>query len=520
MSSVLKEFAVKLGLDVDALSFAKGQFAVTGLQYTLSMIRGAVGGLGEAIFGFNSKVESTQLKLAAIAQMNLKLPWEEAKAAAAELYAGLQKDAAETPAETGELVDFAAQISNAFFSAGKNMKDLRKFTTDAVVAAKVLNMQGIAALDIQQALGQHVGIRDRFAKAVIEGAGSTLAKFNALGKAAKVEFLTGAFGGSWVQNARKEFEGNWAGVTSTLSDNSKMIAGQAGKPIFDVVKTGLKDFGDWVQKNAPTITKFFLGFVTVLFAVGRVLKAVAGFIGMFIEYAYKAGPVLGTLTVILSAITVAMMIFGAVSTAAALQSAAAWVLAALPVIAIVALVGIALLLIEDIYTGLTGGKSVIFELWGAWKRFMSSWLEDKDSDPWWLSMVKMLLRFIFDTEGAWNRVVDAWKTIFSDFAEWVGNLFAQLWEGIKSGVSSAVSYALNALNPFASHSSSTETLSTSSYTPRSPSIYSVSPSMHIGALTVQTTGDPADVTSKIRKTIEEHHETVMRITRAALAGAR
>jgi hypothetical protein len=513
----LKEFAIKLGLDVDAVSFAQGQIAVTALSAAISMIRSTVGGLSDVIFGFNANAEKVKLQLATIASMNLKLPWEQAKAASEELFAGLQEDAAKTPAETGELVEFATNISSAYFRAGKNMKDLRDFTTRAVVAAKSLNMEGIAALDIQQALGQNVGIRDRFAKTVIEGAGSTTAKFNALDVKKRVEFLTGAFNSPAITNAMKEFESNWAGVTSTLSDNAKIIGGAAGKPIFDFTKGVLKDLGDWVQAHRKDITDFFGTFVKVLFAVGRVVKAVVGTIAMLIEWFYKAGPVMGTINTALAALVVALMIFGATSVTAALTSAAAWVLAALPIIAIAALVGIALLLIEDIYTGLTGGKSVVFELWEQWKKFMSSWLEDKDSDPWWLSMIKQFLLFIFDTDKAWAKVVIAWQQVFSDFVEWVENLFADLWKGIKT----AAADALDAINPFSAANNSGPVFGQvlgSSYTPKSSAPVTISPSTHIGSLNIQTTGEPNDVASKVRKAIDEHHETVMRETKAALAG--
>lgn len=521
---ILKEFFLKLGLDLDAGSFAKGQLAADLVARSLIGIKNAAAnlfsGLVDSVIGGNAEAERLKMSLAGIVGMNLKLPWEQAKVEADKLFSGLQADAARTPADTAELVDFSSQIANAYLKAGKGMADLRQFTTQAVVAAKMLNLEGTAALDITQALSKNgVGAKDRFALSMIATQGLTQDQFNAKSVKERVEILTKAFNSPTIRSAMAEYEHNWAGVTSTLKDNAGIIAREAGKPLFDLLKGVLFGIGSWVARNKDSIIKFFTGLWRAFALIGRVIYIVGDVVARLVGWFYKFGAATGTLLTALSALAIAVVLFGASSVSAALASAAAWVLAALPVIALVAAIGLALLILEDVYTGLTGGNSLIFEIWNNWKKFMAEWLAgDEENDPWWLRMIKQLLRFIFDTEGAWARVADAWKQIFNDFVEWVRTLFTNLWADAKKIAKDAI----DAVNPFSGFSGpdASDTVlggrgGSRTFTPL-PRNLTVAPSMKIENLTVQTTGDAADVTSKVRKTIEEHHEMVMRATREAL----
>ncbi len=137
---VVRELAVKLGLQVDEAAFARGKAAADSLAGVLSkavtqgnLIAKAVGmainvaanavrGLDDALIGFNARAEQSKMGLAGIAGMNLKLPWEEAKRAA---------DAEEREACTESLGNlvltlalFNKNIFNVFFS--RRGKDRRK----------------------------------------------------------------------------------------------------------------------------------------------------------------------------------------------------------------------------------------------------------------------------------------------------------------------------------------------------------------------------------------------------------
>src|SRR5262249_11129130 len=160
-------------------------------------------------------------------------------------------------------------------------------------------------------------------------------------------------------------------------------------------------------------------------------------------------------------------------------------------------IAVALLLIEDLYTGLTGGDSLITELWDKWKAFMKDWLEDKGTDPWWLSAIKQLLRWIFDTKQAFKDMVDSWRYLWTEFEG-----------GLVSKVGSIGKVLADSLNPFAFNyrgtigtendplhkfNSQMQTMQT-----RGPP-RSVSAAVHVGDVTIQTTGDPNDIATKMRK---------------------
>jgi hypothetical protein len=61
----------------------------------------------------------------------------------------------------------------------------------------------------------------------------------------------------------------------------------------------------------------------------------------------------------------AMLYFKAASIGAAIASGAAWALANLPIILMAVLIGAVILIVEDLYQALTGGKSVLKDLYNA-----------------------------------------------------------------------------------------------------------------------------------------------------------
>jgi hypothetical protein len=367
---ILRELFVKLGLDVDAQSFARGQLVADGLKKGLDLIvdaaRNVVRGLDDALIGFNARAEQSKMGLAGIAGMNLKLPWEEAKKAADELYAGLQEDAAKTPAETSELVEFSQQIAGAYLAAGKNMKDLRQFTTQAVVAAKMLKAEGTAATDIKQAIQGRVGVKDMFASNIVKSLGMTNEQFNAKSMQERADLFAKGLNNPTIRAAMEEYETQWDGVTSTLKDNIAIILGEVGKPLFNALKKLLGRIGRWVQDNKGAIVKFFKP------------------MGDAMAFLVKNGE---SVILVLKGITAALLVMNAASIAAAAKSAIAWTIAAAPFLAIGAAIAGILLFLDDIRVFREGGDSLI----GEWADTIKEWQKPNANDPWWLKAIKELV---------------------------------------------------------------------------------------------------------------------------------
>lgn len=371
---ILRELFVKLGLDVDQASFAKGQLAANlvakAVTSAFDMAVRAVGGLEDALIGFNARAEQSKMGLAGIAGMNLKLPWEEAKAAADELFKGLQEDAAKTPAETSELVDFAQQIAGAYLAAGKNMKDLRQFTTQAVVAAKMLRAEGTAATDIKQAIQGRVGVKDMFAANVINSLGMSIEQFNKKSMQERADLFAKGLNNPTIRAAMLEYETQWDGVTSTIKDNISIMLGEVGKPLFEFFKKNLVDLGKWIMKNRETWEKWGKAIsrdlVVITSSVMSLIKFVGGGLSSAFEYLGRTGKIaFGVLAAVIAA-------------------------AMSPLTAMVAALSFVMLVFDDI-RGYREGEDSLF---GTFKDELASWLKPNENDPWWLSALKEMVELM------------------------------------------------------------------------------------------------------------------------------
>jgi hypothetical protein len=380
---ILRELLIKLGLDVNESSFAKGQLAANLITRALTGVVDAAlsasRGLEDALIGFNARAEQAKMGLAGIAGMNLKLPWEEAKKAADELYAGLQEDAAKTPAETAELVAFSQQIAGAYLAAGKNMKDLRQFTTQAVVAAKMLKAEGTAATDIKQAIQGRVGVKDMFAANIINSLGMSIEQFNAKSMKERADLFAKGLNNPTIRAAMAEYETQWDGVTSTIKDNIAITLGEIGKPLFKILKKILGRVGKWIQDNKGEVVKFFKP------------------IGDALEFLYRNGD---NVITVLKGITAALLVLNAASVMAAAKSAIAWTIAAAPFLAIGAAIAGILLFLDDIRVFKAGGDSVI----GLWADTIAEWQKPNANDPWWLRAIKQLVIYMEKALGIADKL--------------------------------------------------------------------------------------------------------------------
>ena len=404
---VLRELFVRLGLQVDESAFAKGTLAANALSkavgVAMNFASNAVRGLDDALIGFNARAEQAKMGLAGIAGMNLKLPWEEAKKAADELYAGLQEDAAKTPAETAELVDFSQQIAGAYLAAGKNMKDLRQFTTQAVVAAKMLKAEGTAATDIKQAIQGRVGVKDMFAANVINSLGMSIEAFNAKSMQERADLFAKGLNNPTIRAAMEEYETQWDGITSTIKDNVSIILGEIGKPLFGFLKRTLGGIGAWVQRNRDPIVKFF--------------KAWAASVGDFFDRVYKAGAFvvrifmqagqgvkflygeMNTLRAVISRVVDGFRWLWDHGGKAAAQFYAAWRLAMSPFTAL-------FLILDDIRGYMDGEDSLI----GRFAEWLKDWQQPRQGDTWFIVQLKEFVRYI-------TEAIDLLKELDSTFGD-------------------------------------------------------------------------------------------------------
>jgi hypothetical protein len=215
-------------------------------------------GFKDALIDYNARIEESRLKLTAIAHMNLDLPWKSAKKASGELFEGLREDAIKSPATFQELTDFAVNIESGFLRAGGSLRAMREFTTGAVVASKMLGMENIAALDIQQALNGQLTIRDRFARAMLEPMGMSHVEFNKIARKdpeEAIRILTKAFTSPTIKEALKEYRFTFIGASSIFKENLQKAFGEIGMPLFKAITDDMVKINEWLENNPKKVAE-------------------------------------------------------------------------------------------------------------------------------------------------------------------------------------------------------------------------------------------------------------------------
>lgn len=123
---------------------------------------------------------------------------------------------------------------------------------------------------------------------------------------------------------------------------------------------------------------------------------------------------------------------------AAARTTAAWVLAAAPFLAILALFGIIFLVLEDLYTFLRGGESVVGKLGDA----IAEWLTTSDS------LLATVIRSVFDFIQA---VIDFISTVISkgvDLVRFLISIPSRVIEAAKGAAAAIAGIAKNLLDGF------------------------------------------------------------------------
>jgi hypothetical protein len=425
---LLSEFFVKLGLSADWADFAKANLVVEGLAKALHGLGEIATSALDAMVGWNADMEASTLKLASIASLNLGLPWEQAKAAAGDFFKSLQDSVASTPATLKEMTDISAQVGGAFLKAGKSLDDLKQFIPGLTVAMKTFGHEAIAPLEVQEALMGIVTGRQVFSRMLIEqGLGMSREAFAAKTMKERADLLMQAVNSPTIKAARKEFESNWQGVTSTIRSNIAQVLGAVGEPLFQELKHHLANLSQWLMANKQRLVdaglavyRVFRLVVSVFESLYRIGKAafdiVAGFVDWFLNSA-SAGQ---QLLVVIGALTAAVELLGGAAIAAGVAAAAPW-------LATAALLSFIYLLLDDIIVAIQGGRSVTGELYEAWSGFLEKWSSQiNPEDNWLIATLKLAIWSV-------THLQELWDEFTAHFRSDGPNIFQKLGENMFTG---------------------------------------------------------------------------------------
>jgi malonyl CoA-acyl carrier protein transacylase len=212
------------------------------------------------LIDFNAELEDSRVVMSGMLTMFTGAELSKAWDRAGESVDTFNKMAAKSSLTTKDLVGMASMIERPLLQAGVRMADIEKITFGAANAAKAFGIGAeVAAMDIQQALGAGVHIKDRFAMSLLaqKGIDLTPEKFNALSMTKRVEALQRAAESNAItQMAKKQGEDTFHGVVSTLEDNMSLLVGRIGQPMFRVVTAELSNWNTWMEKNDVAIKRF------------------------------------------------------------------------------------------------------------------------------------------------------------------------------------------------------------------------------------------------------------------------
>lgn len=208
----------------------------------------------DAFVGFNARVESSKISLAAMAQGFKGGEWSAAQANADRMYKTFQDFSVQTPVTTQDIMQFGTAIGSATFAAGGSIKDLVALTEQGVIGAKALGEESSkASLQISEMLLGNVNSRMQFVKILLGMAHMEEEKFKQLSGEQRIKVVRAVLEGESMKNARDALGQSFEGVSSTFKDKIQIALGGAGKELFENVKAQFKEANAWIDANQVKI---------------------------------------------------------------------------------------------------------------------------------------------------------------------------------------------------------------------------------------------------------------------------
>ena len=470
---VVKELFARLGLDVESSGFTKAD--------------GLLAGLDKALFQLGAVATAAAAGIAVLVKQTANAG-DDAKVAAARL--GISTAAVQELGYAAEQSDTSIEsLQQAFtFLGKKGVKDV-----DAAFA----------------------DIAEKFAAMPNDGARLKFA-FDALGKAGKDLAPLLAEGADGLAALRAEARDMGLVLDSDAveaGDRFNDTLGRLGKRL-----EGLRN-----RLLAPWLAKFERGLVRVEKAVISLSDVLAEAFAESVKWANVIGLAFAS-------------VFAAMAVAAG-PAIAAWVAVAAPIALLAATLFMVGLILEDLYVGFTGGKSIILPALKAWGQAFADWARGIGDQ----------LKYIAREAGVWIRglgidlvigvanIVDGWVKAFTDFFTWIADQFGVM----AAKAMSAFEAPLKALRslfgstppppPVGPEGAPTADASGASMfgggasptasAAASPSgAITVAPSFNASfSITTQPGQSPGDVAAAVRAEIEQWNNVQMRQTLAAVS---
>lgn len=406
---IIKELFAKLGLDVDAEGFVKGQALIEAAKFGLSKLGDAAqwvaGQLHETVMGtveLADKIDETAQSVGIATDALQELTY-------AAGFSGMGVD--EVAGSMGKLIKtmHAAKEGNEE-AAGAFAK----------VGAELLNADGT----LRGADAVLSDIAEHFAN-MPDGAEKTALSMQLFGKsgASMIPFLNAGRDG--IEELRKEAHEfgvvldeevikKGAEVDDVMGRFDAVVRGlkmTVGGSLFDALSKAGAKMLEWVKANRELLAQRIEKVLALMALAASVLLVVLDgmykTLGFIIDnWKYLAillgGYVLAVLFMnagAVASLTSGYIAAGSAAVAAGARAALAWVAASWPVLLLTGIFALVILLIEDIITALDGGESIL-----------GHWL-GKD----------------------WIETIRKWRDAFKEFWDWLKEESSSTWDSMQRG---------------------------------------------------------------------------------------
>jgi hypothetical protein len=402
--SILRELFVRLGLDVDAQSFAKGNLAAEGVKIGLEKV---VEVARELTATFIENIASSaeygekMLSLGASTGIGTKSLQQ------------LSRAAAEDGIGIDEFAHSIQLLSRQMYGVTKGSEEAKTaFSTIGVRATDAAGKLRPAEDVFVDIAGKFQGMEDGAKKTAIAmqlfgRSGAGMIEFLNRGKDELSEFFDQSVMSEDQLRAGKEV----IQVQRALTESTTRLWRDAVGPLLPAIRDLLKQFLEWRKANAEimrqNLTKFIGIGVDAIKALG---KAFIGFVGVLKFFRDNWNGVMAVILSGLAAWTLAntglVESFLAVqleAVAAAIAAGAAWLVAAAPFIAIAGIVAGLLLLFDDLRVYASGGRSVFGDFVDGLDKFDRQLRAEGKEKPWWLEALETAVAVTKDLIKTWQE---------------------------------------------------------------------------------------------------------------------
>jgi len=421
---IVRELFAKLGLSVDAASFAVADHMLGAVKSGLGLL---VSGAVKAGEGLAEIITKTVETAGALNDTSIAL--------------GVTTDAIQELGYAAKLNGSSVEgMSDGLRKLSINMAAAASGSEEAAQTFRRLGVQITANGKLREADEVFGDLAEKF-KAMPDGARKVAAAVSLFGKSGASLIPTLTIGREELEKTRKEardlgiiLDKNVIPSADDLGDSwdkIKLAADGLRYAIAGPLLASLNESAEstlaWIKANRGLIAQRMR---SVLIGLSEAIKAIAGGLALlwrglnFVIARWKLFAVLivSTLAAVVLSNAAAVLSFialGASAIAAAVAAAVAWAAAAAPFVALAAVIAFVLLALEDLWVFLHGGKSLIGDVGVALAKLVSDFIDQgpKVGEHWMIKILRATLIYL-------KLVGEGWAFIFKEIfagVSWMAN---------------------------------------------------------------------------------------------------